>query len=216
MIGMQHELDSDVCLVYSLQYGGPQFKSKLSVPLLKAANSWLLSYHRLSQTPQTIINTTFCQTQPSVMACVPTTHSHVQSILSLSSSSLPFFSPFPSCLCLCRGSTQPETGPLVKYLTIHRWDWKTTTAWDRTQIYDGSRHSAENRSQLENEQITQQSPEHKCTLKTNLRNYSWEVSLCRLCRWKVKPKHIMDMPYESVPHNFISVFHLSCLIYQRS
>ncbi len=26
----------------------------------------------------------------------------------------------------------------------------------------------------------------------------------------------MDMPYESVPHHFISVFHLSYLIYQRS
>uniref|UniRef100_A0A673ZVC7 SRY-box transcription factor 6 n=1 Tax=Salmo trutta TaxID=8032 RepID=A0A673ZVC7_SALTR len=31
---------------------------------------------------------------------------------------------------------------------------------------------------LKNEQITQHSPQHKCTLKCNLRNYSWEVSLC--------------------------------------
>lgn len=61
VIGVQYVLDSDVCHVYSLHYGGPKLKSELSVPPLKAANSWLLSYLLLSQTPQTIINTTFCQ-----------------------------------------------------------------------------------------------------------------------------------------------------------
>lgn len=66
MTGIQHELDLDVCLVYSLLYGGP-LKSKLSAPLLKATNSWLHSYRQFSQAPQTIINTTFCQTRLSAM-----------------------------------------------------------------------------------------------------------------------------------------------------
>uniref|UniRef100_A0A8K9UUU5 SRY-box transcription factor 6 n=1 Tax=Oncorhynchus mykiss TaxID=8022 RepID=A0A8K9UUU5_ONCMY len=39
---------------------------------------------------------------------------------------------------------------------------------------------------LKNEQITQHSPQHKCTLKRNLRNYSWEVSLCRFSGGKVE------------------------------
>lgn len=77
MRGMQYVLDSDVRHVYSFQCGRPKFKSELSVPLLKAANSWLLSYLLLSQTPQTIINTTFCQKQPSAMVCVLNIHSHV-------------------------------------------------------------------------------------------------------------------------------------------
>ena len=110
-------LDSDVCRVYSLHYGGPKFKSELSVPLLKAANSWLLSYLLLSQTPQTIINTTFCQMQPSAMVCVLLTiHSHVQSILPLQPSPilLPVF--FMSLFVHGEHSaSQPETGPLVKY-----------------------------------------------------------------------------------------------------
>uniref|UniRef100_A0A8K9X7D5 SRY-box transcription factor 6 n=1 Tax=Oncorhynchus mykiss TaxID=8022 RepID=A0A8K9X7D5_ONCMY len=42
---------------------------------------------------------------------------------------------------------------------------------------------------LENEQITQHSPQHKCTLKRNLRNYSWDVSLCRFSGGKVVPEH---------------------------
>uniref|UniRef100_A0A8C4NQM1 SRY-box transcription factor 6 n=1 Tax=Dicentrarchus labrax TaxID=13489 RepID=A0A8C4NQM1_DICLA len=97
----------------SLYYGGPKFKSELSVPPLKTANSWLLSYLLLSQTPQTIINTTFCQTQPTAMVCVLTIHSHVQSILSLSlpPSSLPFFSPFPSSLT-------EQSNTLITYTNI--------------------------------------------------------------------------------------------------
>lgn len=55
---------SQTCVVFILLAAeGPKLKSRLSVPPLKAANSWPLSYLLLSQTPQTIINTTFCQTQ---------------------------------------------------------------------------------------------------------------------------------------------------------
>uniref|UniRef100_A0A7N8XAW7 SRY-box transcription factor 6 n=1 Tax=Mastacembelus armatus TaxID=205130 RepID=A0A7N8XAW7_9TELE len=93
------------------------FKSELTVPQLKVANSWQLSCLLLSQTLQTIINTTFCQKQPSAIACVLTVHSHVQSFLSLS---FPLkLSPILLHISFTNlfvhrehSASQPETGPL--------------------------------------------------------------------------------------------------------
>uniref|UniRef100_A0A8C7M787 SRY-box transcription factor 6 n=1 Tax=Oncorhynchus kisutch TaxID=8019 RepID=A0A8C7M787_ONCKI len=59
---------------------------------------------------------------------------------------------------------------------------------------------------LENEQITQHSPQHKCTLKRNLRNYSWEVSLCRFSGGKVVLEHTHTLTHESDSNKVCSLY----------
>lgn len=109
MIGHQHEFEAHVCLVYSLHYGRVRFKSRRLelLALLSRSHIWI------PQTPQTIINTTFCQTQPSAMLIAPVCVLSLPNTLVLLSISV---------ISLCPGSTQAQIWPTVKYYTLHRWD----------------------------------------------------------------------------------------------
>lgn len=52
-------------------------------------------------------------------------------------------------------------------------------------------------------------PQHKCTLNSNLKDYSRDVSLCSLFRWIVKLWCIIGVLHKSIHHHFVPIFHLS-------